>query len=309
MRLTILLGTLLLCGVAHADDRPWAAGVPEAEQTAALALYQAGNDEFVQQHYTEAMAKYREALKHWDHPGVQFNLAVCLIQLDQPVEAFEHLERALRFGEAALGADKLKQGEDYRKQLLASLARIDVTCTTPNAQVTLDGQQLAACPTTRMVAPGQHQLVGRREGYSNSVRDITTTAGATTPIAIELEPLAGPTKPPPHEIEHHDTVEPQPASHLGFYVMGAGGAVAVTAIAFDFLSVQPARDKLTESSSAYDTGLSSFKTRRNIDIAMFVTGGVAIAAGAYLQFGRRDHGAVVTPVATTTSAMVSLNVW
>src|SRR5262245_38801293 len=39
--------------------RPWADGVPEAEQALASELYVAGNYEFTESHYAQALAKYK----------------------------------------------------------------------------------------------------------------------------------------------------------------------------------------------------------------------------------------------------------
>jgi hypothetical protein len=44
-------------------------GVPEAEQELARALHAEGNAEFAELRFAQALAKYREALRHWDHPG------------------------------------------------------------------------------------------------------------------------------------------------------------------------------------------------------------------------------------------------
>jgi hypothetical protein len=41
---------------AHADPRPWARGVPAREQQLALALFAAGNREFVESRFTQALA-------------------------------------------------------------------------------------------------------------------------------------------------------------------------------------------------------------------------------------------------------------
>lgn len=78
--------------------RPWASGVTEAEQAIALDLYVAGNREFTESRYAQALAKYKEALQHWDHPAIRYNMAVCLINLDQPVEARDNLERSFAYG-------------------------------------------------------------------------------------------------------------------------------------------------------------------------------------------------------------------
>lgn len=57
---------------ARADSKqvtPWSKGVPEAAQKRALQLFQDGNALSEQQKYTEALAKYEQALSAWDQIG------------------------------------------------------------------------------------------------------------------------------------------------------------------------------------------------------------------------------------------------
>ena len=112
------------------DDgvRPWAQGVSETEQEMARALYLEGNAEFIESRFARALAKYREAIQHWDHPAIRFNMAVCLINLDQPVEAREALERSLSYGSTPLGHDAYTQGTTYRKLLDWQLSHVTATC-------------------------------------------------------------------------------------------------------------------------------------------------------------------------------------
>src|SRR5258706_5176099 len=116
MNMLATVVALLICASARADDpkpapptAPWAVGVSDEEQATALAIYKEGNAEFELARYQQALVKYREALKHWDHPAIHFNMVVCLVNLDDPVQAFEHLELALKYGEPALGHDVYAQ--------------------------------------------------------------------------------------------------------------------------------------------------------------------------------------------------------
>ena len=58
----------------------------------------------------------------WDHPAIRYNTAVALINLDQPLAADVELDSAMRFGDAALGADTFKQAQLYKKLLGGQLA-------------------------------------------------------------------------------------------------------------------------------------------------------------------------------------------
>ena len=186
----VLLVVLLRHG--RADDAPWAAGVTEDEQQIALTIYREGNAEFEEFRYAQALAKYRTALTHWDHPAIRFNRVVCLINLDQPLEAFDNVERALAYGEAPLKAEMFSQGQTYRKLLLAQLATLAVECTEPGAQVTLDGQPLFTAPgsITKLVTPGRHQIVASKPGFLTATVPLALDPGKLTAQSVRLTALA-----------------------------------------------------------------------------------------------------------------------
>ena len=79
MRWVVLIALIFGGRAAIADDKPWAAGVSDADQSAALALYKEGNAFFAQSQFKEALEKFVQALKIWDHPAIRYNAAVCLI--------------------------------------------------------------------------------------------------------------------------------------------------------------------------------------------------------------------------------------
>ena len=97
----------------HAQ-RPWVVGVPAREQKAATDLFREGNALLKESLFVQASAKYREALSHWNHPGIHYNLALALLNLDQPIEVYKHLEEALKYGPAPLDADKFDHANRYR---------------------------------------------------------------------------------------------------------------------------------------------------------------------------------------------------
>ncbi len=174
------------------ETRPWADGVGPEQQTAALALFKEGNTLFAESEHAAALAKYRDALRVWDHPAIRYNAAVALINLDQPLAADVELASALRFGDAPLGPETYKQALLYKKLLSGQLADLRVTCSEPGAEVFLDGQQLFVAPgekTTRLL-PGAHSLVARKAGFLDETRALQLPPGHRTDEQLRLVSLA-----------------------------------------------------------------------------------------------------------------------
>jgi hypothetical protein len=186
---------LLLAAIpaARADDpkapTPWSKGVPASAQTRALELFRDGNVFFEQAKYTEAVEKYELALASWDHPNIRFNLAVCLINMRQPLVAWDHLQQALRFGDAPLGKRLYAEALSYVAVLESSLAELTVTSSQPEVKILVDGAPLATGGAHKAkLLPGRHQLVATRPGYTTDSRALDLPAGKPVAEQIELAP-------------------------------------------------------------------------------------------------------------------------
>ena len=198
MRLCVVIAAVCLVATAavptlRAEPRPvtaWSRGVPEAAQVRALQLFREGNVFLEQGKYTEAMPLYERALSVWDHPNIRFNLAVCLINMRQPLAAWNHLQQALRFGDAPLGKRLHAEGMTYVAVLEASLAQLTIRSTQPGIRVMVDGAQVLDGPGehTMKVLAGKHQMVASRPGYTTQSRALDLPAGKTSAEQIALAP-------------------------------------------------------------------------------------------------------------------------
>ncbi|MDB4969070.1 MAG: hypothetical protein JWN44_4759 [Myxococcales bacterium] len=169
--------------------RPWVLGVAQGEQKAAIDLFREGNALLKESLFVQAAAKYREALSHWNHPGIHYNLALALLNLDQPIEVYRHLEAALKYGAAPLDADKFEHANRYRALISRQLARIDIRCDKPSgAIVTMDGTRLFIAPGRYedLVRVGQHTIVAERRGYVGVQKTPTLPPGETTKIELRM---------------------------------------------------------------------------------------------------------------------------
>ena len=170
------------------DDRPWAKGVAPVEREAARSLVKEGNRLVEDALFVKAAEKYRAALMHWDNPAIHFNLALALINLDQPVEVYKHLEKALQYGAAPLGPEKAEHARSYRALIEKQLARVVIVCQVSGAAVTLDGNPLFTGPGRYedVVRAGPHTVVARRADSFPTEQTATLPPGETSTIDLKL---------------------------------------------------------------------------------------------------------------------------
>lgn len=175
---------------ATRGERPWARGVPPEEQARAIELYELGNGLLADTRFEAAVAKYREALQHWNHPGIHYNLMLALVSLGQAVEAYSSSQHALRHGPDALQAGEHRRALEYRAMLRKRIAELQVVCDQPDAIVTLDGKALVVTSgrVEKLVAPDTYVLVARKPGYVAFNQTITLAAGATIQVKIHMDP-------------------------------------------------------------------------------------------------------------------------
>jgi hypothetical protein len=214
---------VMVPALARAGDEPWAVGVTEQQKEAAQKLLTEGNNLFVEKKYPEALEKYNLAIKSWDHPAIRFNIVRCLIQLDKPVEASDNLVIALKYGQAPLEQALYDEALNYQKLLAQQIGELDVHCEQAGVKVTLDGQALLTCPGKehRRVAPGQHQLVGTKDGYLTSHTEVVVLGAKTADSKIQLVELGKAAK----VVHRWPTWLPWTVFGGGLALAGVGGLV------------------------------------------------------------------------------------
>ncbi|MBL8912089.1 MAG: hypothetical protein JNM17_15445 [Archangium sp.] len=173
---------------ADEPERPWARGVPKDRQTRAIALFREGNAALKESLFPKAAGTYREALQVWDHPAIHYNLALALVNLDQPIEVHEHLTAALKFGAAPLDDDKFQQAQRYLALIERQLTKINVSCSFEGAQVRLDGKPLFIGPGKweGQVRAGAHTLTASKEGLLPDERSLTLVGGDSQTYTLKV---------------------------------------------------------------------------------------------------------------------------
>ena len=207
--------------VAPEKPKPWAKGVNPEQRAEALKWFTKGNGYFEQSQYPQALAEYRKAIRQWDHPAIRYNMAVCFINLDQPVAGWKNLKRALRFGQGPLSDKLYAQAKTYRKLLKGRLAFVKVVCNEPGAEVTFDGKFMFKAPgeAKRVVLPGAHGVVASKEGFMTQKKTANLFPGKETVIDLKLLP-----------IEDAITTKRRWKRYLPWTVFGSGLGVAAIGV-------------------------------------------------------------------------------
>jgi hypothetical protein len=293
------------------QDRPWARAVSIEEQKIATELFREGNALLKESLFVGAAEKYREALRHWDHPGIHYNLALALLNLDQPVEVFNQLEVAMKYGHAPLDADKYEHAGRYKALIEKQLSRVVVSCGEPGAAVTIDGRPLFTAPGRweGLVRVGQHTVVATKTGFVTTQKEPMLPAGQKTTVELKLYTADDLT----HYKRRWHNAFPWTVFAAGIVVAGAGGLMHWQASekfkSFDSgvgacSSINPLGGCIP------DDGLVSEKsTGEGLQagaFAMYAIGGAAVVAGAVLVYLNRAKPYRINPESSNKVAVTPL---
>lgn len=275
------------------SERPWATGVPTEKQQAALRHLQEGNGLLKESLFVAAAKVYRQALAEWDHPGIHYNLALALLNMDQPVEVYQHLEAAIRFGADPLDAEKLEHAKSYLRIIEKQVATVEVRCEVDGAEVTFDGQPLFRAPGRYqgLVRAGTHTITASKTGFTTTSRTENLAYDRRTSLNLKLY-AAG------DLIEYrrrYPIWRPAAVAAFGGVVLAAGVLFAVQSgrnfDAYDTSSLEVCRvgtmgvPGCAPGDSNY-AALTKLKDRgdtyQRLATISFVAGGVIAAAGVVL---------------------------
>ena len=175
------------------SERPWANGVSQDHQDAAIRLFIEGNGYLNDGIFTKAVETYHEALKHWDHPAIHFNMALALTKLDRPLEVEISLQKSIAYGPAPLETpDKFEHAKEYLVLNAKQLAWIDVSCDKVGAKVAIDGKDVFTVEKGKRnryegrVTVGKHTVVAAKTGYNAQVDAPYVEPGQKFRIELKL---------------------------------------------------------------------------------------------------------------------------
>ena len=263
-------------------NRPWAQGVNPSEQRTALAMFHDGNVQLNDGLFAKAADKYKEALSHWDHPAIHYNLALALMNLDQPIEAYDNFQMAVKYGEAPLQSkDKFDNAKNYMVVLDKEIGEVEVTCNKKGAKVAVDGREVFVAPGTYKgkVRVGKHTFVATLEGHPTQVDAPYISSGAPFRIELKLYTVA--------ELTRYR--RKWDATWMPYAVFGAGAVIAGVGALSELHSSDKYRDYDRDVAKCNDvnTGCANSSALKNIrsagdeyKTAGFVLYGVGAAAAA-----------------------------
>jgi hypothetical protein len=273
------------------QDVPWIRGVPLERRLAAREVFLEANALARKRFFATAAARYKQAIELWDHPAFAYNLALTQLQLDQLIEAYANLERAIAYGPAPLG-DRYENARNQLALIGAELSPLQVACSEPGARVMLDGKLLFTGPGQYrgMVRPGAHQLVATRRGLTPLVEQIVTSPGEQASFSLVFEY-------PEVEISHR----PWPAWR-SYSVAGAGAVLLLAGVVLDSHSTRMFDDYTRDFRSECPTGCPGAMRPRALDerraraeteqraaVITYVAGGAVLTTSLVLTYFGRER--------------------
>lgn len=184
-----LAGWLLMPAPALAEDDTRAAETrAHPAQLHAEALFLQGAALQEEWRLEESIAKYREALAHWQHPQIYVNLSRALEKHGDLLESHRHVELALSMDAGQLDDEQRAIALALEADLEARLARIEVRCDEPGAEVFVDGKRWFVGPGKRasMVVVGEHAIIAKKPGYVTVTESQPLLAGQTAIVIVRM---------------------------------------------------------------------------------------------------------------------------
>ena len=292
--------------------RPWAQGVTPDEQKAALALFNEGNSLLRDAIFPKAAEKYREALTHWDHPAIYYNLALALVNLEQPIEMYHALEKAMQYGAAPIDQDKFDRAKSLKITVEKSLANVEYTIEVPDAKMVFDGREVFTGPGTwkQLIAQGEHSLLISAKGYVTSQANLKILGGETDTQTFTLfteDQLLRTKRLMPSWV-------PITVGGLGAAIVGGGVFLHLNAKSTfaeydagvkDCAAADPTGGCTTPPNGLFDKKTSA-NTKQTIAFGAYALGGAAFAAGVTLFVLNRPQTYRVNPKEVAEPNGVSL---
>jgi len=286
------------------ETPPWWVGVSEQDAAIARQLFQEGNALVRESVFVPAIDKYEESIKHWDHPGIHYNLSLALLNLEQPLRLRYHLVQALKYDGQPLGQEKKLRAKQYLNLVEKQLSHLVVSCEHKQATVKLDDKLVGKAPMKldQYLIPGRHRVVATAPGFVTKEEDLSLLPGDTKTLNLKLYTEEEWTK----YKRKWSPVGPIVVTISGVVVAGTGGLLFWLGDQKVKKEEQRIEDECPSGCTDEDTEVSQAgETMQKIGFVTMITGGAATIVGGVLLYVNRKipyreeptaHGMSFTPV-------------
>ena len=278
--------------------------VSDNDEREATIDFDQGNNYLNSGLFAQAVDKYKEALAHWDHPAIHYNLALALISLDRPLEVYDHLTEATSCGVEPLGQDKYNHAREYLRLVEGQIADIDVSCDKPGARVAVDGKEVFIAPGRYVakVRAGMHSFLADKPGYVT--RSVAPYVGPGKTFRVDLL-LYTSDELTRYRRKWDRTWVPYTVIGAGALVALAGGGLELWA-GSDFKQYDTAVAKCNKDNAVVNggcsltgTGIQSMQNsgtmKQTTGFVLYGVGGAAIVVGGVLAYINRREAYQIRP--------------
>lgn len=153
----------------------------------------------------QAVVEFRRAYEIKPHYAALYNLGQALIQLGEPIQAIEVLERYLKDGGAAIAPERRQQVEADLRTQRERIAILQIDLSPAGAAVLVDGKRVGTSPLPDVirVGVGTHSVAASRDGFVSAEMTVNVVGEEHRVVELRLleatpagrNPYVSPTEP------------------------------------------------------------------------------------------------------------------
>ncbi len=190
-------------------------------------VFREGVEQFAQGRYQQALSLFVDAYETEPVARILYNIAMCHRALDQTPESVNAFRAYLRREDPArMNPEVRAEVESLLEELESGIGDLIVRLSPEDATFLFDGREAPAMwreADSVAVAPGEHQLEARLEGYVEARRGVSIVAGESVTVTIEL------TRETPANDANDETGSDGVETGLGWWVWTSYGLGALSA--------------------------------------------------------------------------------
>lgn len=179
--------------------------------------FKRGIELFGEGDYRAALVEFKRAYELAPNYNVLYNIGNVYFQLQDYANALTSFEKYLSDGSSNIDAKRRADIEKDIEKLRTRVARIDITTSVPDADITIDDLPIGKTPFTKplIVNPGRHKITATKEGRTTASKTVEVASFDALNVALDLpdavtKPVETNTPPPPPPTATVTTTAPPP---------------------------------------------------------------------------------------------------